>query len=101
MRPPSLVARPYTSSTLPLLRFTSTYHALGSTVAADAGTAVTAVTVPAARSTAATVAVTGRRRRVRGGSGASTLAFIEHSFGSRQGPPLVGAAVAAPDDQLG
>ena len=39
MRAPSLVAQLYTSIALPLLRFTSTYHALVSTVAANADVA--------------------------------------------------------------
>ena len=47
MRAPSLVAQLYTSMALPLCRFTSTYQALVSTVAADADVAATVMKVAA------------------------------------------------------
>ena len=57
MRAPSLVAKLKTSTTLPLLRFTSTYEALVSTVWADAVAAANARAISAnfARARARTV----------------------------------------------
>src|SRR2546423_4804096 len=59
---PSAVDAPLTSRTLPLLRFSSTYQAVVSTVAADAG-AVTTVSSPPTNTTANTAANPARHRR--------------------------------------
>src|SRR4051794_39986394 len=59
---PSAVEAPLTSRTLPLLRFTSTYQALVSTVAADA-VFVTTVSSPPTNTTANTAANPDRHRR--------------------------------------
>jgi hypothetical protein len=51
---------------LPLPRFTSTYHALGSTVAAAAGVAATAETPPTSAAVAATATTPDHQPRRRG-----------------------------------
>src|SRR3954452_17707966 len=59
---PSAVEAPLTSRTLPLLRFTSTYQAVVSTVAAEAA-AVTTVSSPPTNTTANAAANPDRHRR--------------------------------------
>src|SRR5256714_4968202 len=59
---PSAVDAPLTSNTLPLMRFSSTYQAVVSTVAADAG-AVTTVSSPPTNATANAAATPARHRR--------------------------------------
>jgi hypothetical protein len=59
---PSAVEAPCTSTVLPLLRFSSTYQALVSTVAATAVVVVTAATPPS-RINAVAAMMPGRRMR--------------------------------------
>jgi hypothetical protein len=63
IRAPSFVARLYTSNALPLFRFTSTYQAVVSTVAADADVAATVTSVPLTTTAAAAAAIPDRHAR--------------------------------------
>src|SRR5690349_6761333 len=66
MRAPSFVAECWTSKALPLLRWTTPYQALVSTVAADTGAALNAVTSPPSSTATAAARPAARRLRPRG-----------------------------------
>src|SRR6185369_5424118 len=62
---PSLVAKPRSSSTLPLLRLTNMYHDWTSTVSAEARIALTRTMEPAMTATTPAAAQAPRRERIR------------------------------------